>query len=327
MRFNKEFDDYINFDDLELQLSGLHIDIGVKKKRIKRAPEERKEIEAQIEKILKEDIPAVEALIATRPPAPELPPRKPLMKVVGIVEEIDVMKVVGYFQEREYDPEAFAKHEENEQVGALILAMIGNTAGSAVTSQSSVRSKSYCDFVRGRINGKPFYGWLGKTNIQVGDYVEMAAMEKNEEYVVYAVTHPDRRTISITPNCDQGLDGYIRSCRLYFRLVIAFFIFLFFIPLAWNGDLTLRILMYMVLFWIVAEPIICFISDRLERKNPKQNYVLAGLIFEASGFKNPTEVDLIKITKKKLKSKDISVKKNDPIWPDRACTVNYYYYY
>lgn len=35
MRFNKEFDDYINFEDLELQLSGLHIDIGVKKKELK----------------------------------------------------------------------------------------------------------------------------------------------------------------------------------------------------------------------------------------------------------------------------------------------------
>ncbi|EHM39124.1 putative type VI secretion system effector [Hafnia alvei] len=234
------------------------------------------------------------------------------MKIAGIVEEINVMKVVGYFQEREYDPEAFAKHEENEQVGALILAMIGNTAGSAVTSQSTERMGDYCDFVRGKITGNPFYGWLGKTNIQVGDYVEIAAMEQNGEYVIYAVTHPDRRTISVTPNCDQGLDGYIRSCRLYVRFVISFILLLFFIPLAWNGDLTLRILMYMVLFWIVAEPIIYFISDRLERKKPKQNYVLAGLIFEALGLKNSTEVDLIKITKKKLKSKDMSVKKMIP---------------
>ncbi|EHM38846.1 putative type VI secretion system effector [Hafnia alvei] len=327
MRFNKEFDDYINFDDLELQLSGLHIDIGVKKKRIKRAPEERKEIEAQIEKILKEDIPAVEALIATRPPAPELPPRKPLMKVVGIVEEIDVMKVVGYFQEREYDPEAFAKHEENEQVGALILAMIGNTAGSAVTSQSSVRVKSYCDFVHGKINGKPFCGWLGKTNIQVGDYVEMAAMEKDGGYVIYAIAHPERRTISVTPRCDQGLDGYIKSTRLYVRVFSFIVALIILVPLAIAGGLTLPILFIsFVVYWIL-EPIIYFISSKLERKKPKKNYVLAGLIFDTLGFKNPTEVDLIKITKKKIKSEEIPAKRNDPIWPDRQCTINYNYYY
>ena len=327
MRFNKEFDNYTNFEDLELQLSGLHIDIGVKKKRIKRAPEERKEIEAQIEKILKEEIPAVEDLIATRPPAPELPPRKPLMKVVGIVEEIDVMKVVGYFQEREYDPEAFAKHEENEQVGALILAMIGNTAGSAVTSQSSVRMKSYCDFVRGRINGKSFYGWLGKTNIQVGDYVEMAAMEKDGGYVIYAIAHPERRTISVTPRCSKGLDGYIKNTRLYVRVFNFIVALIILVPLAIAGGLTLSILFISFIVYWVLEPIIYFISSKLERKNPKKNYVLAGLIFEVLGFKNPTAVDLVKITKNKLKSKEIPVKNNDPAWPDKECIMNYYYYY
>ncbi|WP_367298971.1 putative type VI secretion system effector [Hafnia alvei] len=324
---HRNVDEYIDFEEIASRREDIETEIVVKNKRIERVPEEREEIEAQIESLLNKDIPDVDALLATAPPAPELPPRKRLVKVAGIVEEIDVMKVVGYFQEREYDPEAFAKHEENEQVGALLLAMIGNAAGSAVTSQSSIRMRSYCDFIRGKINGKLFYGWLGKTNIQVGDYVEMAAMEKNGEYVIYAVTHPDRRTISVTPNCDQGLDGYIKSCRLYVRFVISFIILLFFIPLAWNGALTLRILMYMVLFWIVAEPIIYFISDRLERKNPKQNYVLAGLIFEALGFKEPTEVDLIKITKKKLKSKEMPSKQNEPDWPDRECTVNYYYYY
>ena len=326
MSKNKYFDEFIDFESLKDEYSSLKIKIDVSNEMLCECPNYENKIRSEIIGY-ESKIAELEVILANEPIKPILPPTSSLIKLSGIIEEISIMKVVGYFQEREYDPEAFAKHEENEQVGTLILAMIGNTAGSAVTSQSSVRVKSYCNFVRGKINGKQFYGWLGKTNIQVGDYVEMAAMEKNEEYVIYAVTHPDRRTISVTPNCDQGLDGYIRSCRLYVLLVISFIILLFFIPLAWNGDLTLRILMYMVLFWIVAEPIIYFISDRLERKNPKQNYVLAGLIFEALGFKNPTEVDLIKITKKKLKSKDMSVKKNDLVWPDRACTVNYYYYY
>ncbi|WP_367298968.1 putative type VI secretion system effector [Hafnia alvei] len=326
MSKNRYFDEFTDYDSLKNQYLSLKIKIDVSNEMICEYPSCQKKLQSEI-KDCENRIAELEAILENEPVKPILPPTSSLIKLSGIIDEISIIKVVGYFQEREYDPEAFAKHEESEQVGALVLAMIGNTAGSAVTSQSSVRVKSYCDFVRGRINGKPFYGWLGKTYIQAGDYVEMAAMEKNEEYVIYAVTHPDRRTISVTPNCDQGLNGYIRSCRLYLQFIIIFFILLFLIPLAWHGDLTLRMLMYIGLFGVLAEPIIYFISDRLERKNPKQNYVLAGLIFEALGFKNPTEVDLIKITKKKLKSKNIMIKKNDPTWPDRACTVNYYYYY
>ncbi|EHM39125.1 hypothetical protein HMPREF0454_03977 [Hafnia alvei ATCC 51873] len=50
MRFNKEFDNYINFEDLELQLSGLHIYTGVKEKELKEHQKSEKKLKHKSKK-------------------------------------------------------------------------------------------------------------------------------------------------------------------------------------------------------------------------------------------------------------------------------------
>ncbi|MGQ7808060.1 putative type VI secretion system effector [Hafnia alvei] len=321
-------DDYISFEYLKSIKGDLETSIEVNSKWIS----ENENNKNECINVLKEneeshkEISRLDEIILREPIPPELPPQKSLMKISGILDDVNIIKCIGYFQEQEYNSEAFKNHEMNEQVGALLLSIIGNVAGSAVTSQSKVRMKDYCDYISGKINGREFRGWLGKTNLHVGDYVEMAAIEENNELVVYAIAKPENRTISITPRCSQGLDAYIKNTRRYIRIFNAIpFLFMSLGPLFYGG--SLKILLFLVLLYALLDPVAYALSSSLERKKPKKNYVLAGLIFEALGFKNPTEVDLIKITKKKLKSKDISVKKNDPAWPDKECAVNYYYYY
>ncbi len=107
----------------------------------------------------------------------------------------------GYFSDREYDPAAFARKEERELYGALLLSIAGNTSAAAINSQTKVRESDTCDFVRGKINGVPFHGWLGFTTAKMGDYVELAVTEQEGYYVVYAIAHPELRVVSMTPRC------------------------------------------------------------------------------------------------------------------------------
>ncbi|SCM50949.1 hypothetical protein BN1044_00398 [Hafnia alvei] len=50
MSLSKKNDNYINFEDLELQLSGLHIDIGVKKKELKEHQKSARKLKHRLKK-------------------------------------------------------------------------------------------------------------------------------------------------------------------------------------------------------------------------------------------------------------------------------------
>ena len=59
----------------------------------------------------------------------------------------------GYFSDREYAPEEFARKEENRQWGSVLLAAIGESAAAGAISQNDVRRIYNYYFVRGKING------------------------------------------------------------------------------------------------------------------------------------------------------------------------------
>jgi hypothetical protein len=122
------------------------------------------------------------------PEAPELPPSQPLIKISGVIEQLTVKNVIGYFNAEEYRTAVYVRTNNGE------------------------RKKYKCTYVSGKISGKTFSGWLGKTNIQLGDQVEMAVMPQGEQYKMYAVANPLQRTISTTIGCSAGHANY--SMRL-----------------------------------------------------------------------------------------------------------------
>ncbi|EBC8161528.1 hypothetical protein BWJ01_25175, partial [Salmonella enterica] len=196
-KFSGEF---IAFDEIRRKKSHCETIIEVNNKWAVEHPDECDPLKLEREnEQASAEITQLDAILATEPPPPELPPRQLLFKVSGVLEEFNVQKVIGYFTDREYDPEGFARQEASDQVGSLLLAVTGNAVGSAVTGQSKIRKNDACDFVRGKINGIPFHGWLGKTNAQPGDFVEMAVMGQGDHYVTYALMIPEIQTISMTP--------------------------------------------------------------------------------------------------------------------------------
>jgi len=332
MKDTRRSDEFIDFDEIKSQREDIDIDIRICERRIKNYPEDQMEMEEKILR-LKSQIPEVEAILATEPPAPELPPRQPLIKVSGVLEEFSVQKVKGYFSEREYSPEAFAQHEANEQLGGLLLAMVGNAAGSAATSQTQERSSTDCDFVRGKINGTPFYGWLGKTHVRVGDTVELAAMSKEGQLVVYALALPALRTLSITPGCLYGREGENRSgLRIAIPLFGTIFGLLPLLMCFYNMesfdlaeliDIFKLILMFTTMFTVLF-----FFSAHSTKKKPNQTLLLAENIFTTFEMDEPEKIDLHYFTKKKLKA----LAKQPPVvsdreMPARSAGYDYLFYY
>ncbi|MCW7550828.1 hypothetical protein OO184_23575 [Photorhabdus sp. APURE] len=323
----------IDFEEIKRQRKD--IDISVKIKReiiIPRYPEDREEEEKAIEE-LQAKIPELDAILAREPPPPELLPGKPLIKVSGVLEEFETLCVLGYFTDREYYQAAFARKEEHDQYGALLLAMAGNSSGAAVTSQTAVRVSDVCDFVRGKINGIPFHGWLGLTVAKVGDYVELAVTKQEGHYVVYAIAHPELRVVSMTPRCKAGIlsdakEQIFGTCcffSIYLLLLIMADVF-------FMKDIFV-LLEYMLPFCALMIAIFAPSTYYCRLKKPRPTVKLAEEIFTVLGFPNPTDINLHQFTKKKLRE----IKANSPnkesgkdserVLPDKACFASHYYYY
>ncbi|ASG84075.1 hypothetical protein MX551_004601 [Salmonella enterica] len=320
-KFSGEF---IAFDEIRRKKSHCETIIEVNNKWAVEHPDECDPLKLEREnEQASAEITQLDAILATEPPPPELPPRQLLFKVSGVLEEFNVQKVIGYFTDREYDPEGFARQEASDQVGSLLLAVTGNAVGSAVTGQSKIRKNDACDFVRGKINGIPFHGWLGKTNAQPGDFVEMAVMGQGDHYVTYALMIPEIQTISMTPRCGAGREAEI-SFGKYAVMGI--------------GSIFLVILTYLRIRGVDWEGIaFCagvfafmlamayFFAMRSIRKNPGPVILLSESIFSALGFSDPQWVNLPEKTKKRLKSEP-PLKGSRPM-PDRNAWRDYFYYY
>lgn len=328
-KFSGEFTD---FEEVKMELSKARTTLKVGK-AFQEKNKSRKDLSAQYFEHAKAEIaameskiPQLEAILATEPPPPELPPRQPLFKVSGVLEEFSVQKVIGYFTEREYDPEAFASEEERNQIGGLLLAMIGNAAGSAVTGQSDIRQDDRCDFVRGKINGIPFHGWLGKTHVKVGDHVEMAVMSKDDHYLVYAIMLPELRTLSITPRCYCGRKADIRFALIYGMPMISSIFFIILIVFFFKG-VDLKFIAFCAAIWGGILFLAFCRAAWNSLKQPGAVFLLAENIFATLGFADPQRVDLRKLTKERLKDKTEDTP--DPIGreiPSRRW-ADYLYYY
>lgn len=324
----KALDEYIDFDEIRRKKSHCETIIEVNNKWIIEHPGESDPIQDRLENDrAAAEIAKFEAILATEPPPPELPPRQPLFKVSGVIEEFSVQKVIGYFTEREYNPEAFAREEERNQIGALLLAMTGNTAGSAVTGQSGIRQDDRCDFVRGKINGIPFHGWLGKTDVQVGDYIEMAVMGQGNHYVVFAIMLPKLCTISMTPRCYRGREAEIsvlitRVFPAFYSSCLVFALIMHFKGVEWRDTAIGAAICAGVLL-----PAFLATIYKIRSKTSPVT-LLAEDIFAALGFVAPKKVDLRKLTKKRLKqsSNDISTL-TDREMPSRRSALRYFHYY
>ncbi|WP_391527973.1 putative type VI secretion system effector [Photorhabdus akhurstii] len=319
----------IDFEEIKSQRSSLDTWIEVNLDWIVSHPEGREEAEKEIAKT-KEKIPELDAILAKEPPPPELPPGKPLIKVSGVLEELETLCVKGYFADRKYDPEEFARREENRQFGALLLAMLGNSSQAAVNLRTEGRLSKICHFVQGKINGIPFHGWIGLTTVKTGDYVELAVTDQGEYYVVYALTNPERRTISITPGCNKGTRSKARDAVFYtscvfFIIIVVCLGAIFFSGGGnfWDGaDLLILCLMFLA-------TIFSFYAYSTSIKKPWPSVKLAQDIFSVLGFPNPQDISLEKLTKKRLREikSNPSPENSEEVLPDKLCILSHYYYY
>ncbi|WP_029592808.1 hypothetical protein [Franconibacter pulveris] len=196
------------------------------------------------------------------PPMPVLPPPEPLIKVCGVVEEVEFIKARAWFDAQAYmttdDLQAFkAQLDSKGMVGAMLT---NSFSGSSVSSYGS-SDKVNCLYTKGKINGKTFSGWFGMTDIRPGDRVEMAVAPYGDSYLVYAIASPERRTVSFVPGCDFGTKTVNLKQGMIISLILGLIVY---VPGIWgntHGWITATIT-YLVICFLFA----LFILRRIQEK-------------------------------------------------------------
>ncbi|MBM1020224.1 hypothetical protein EIC82_03825 [Enterobacter sp. A11] len=259
------------------------------------------------------------------PPLPVLPPPEPLIKISGVIEEVEFIKARAWFDAQAYmttgDLQAFkARLDGKGMVGAMLTQSF---SGSAVSSSGS-SDKVNCLYTKGKINGKTFSGWFGMTDIRPGDRVEMAAMPFGDGYLVYAIINLARGTISITPECFKGKSSNA------FHIVASFIFAILLIPFLYPFFSTNSFFSTLCIYVVTSLLLSIGVYKRAMKRKGEQ-FKLYGRIADVLGFPGGERFNLLshagKITQKKKDAGDIRPRTEGEIPMPQSGSDGYIYEY
>lgn len=263
-------DEYMDIMRLMDDLSTVKIDIKVRKASIykyRQSGQQNREREdyfscSENEIVhLEEQKKRLEAKIDSFPLGPVLPPPAPLIKVSGIIDEITYTKALTCFDVGAYTTmqEQLERKRNRDNIGTSVAMIAQVLAGSAphVGKTDNVWQREKSVYVQGKIDGKPFWGWVADADVQPGEQVEMAVIEEDEGYQIYAIHVPCRNIAFLPPKCQRGSNNVAKD---YFKAIAAMYMLLFLIfifPMTRSGEFIGSLVIYSI-FSVVLGSIVFY---------------------------------------------------------------------
>ncbi|MDX6039158.1 putative type VI secretion system effector [Scandinavium lactucae] len=268
---------------------------------------------------LRKQAQALEQKLADAPPDPVLPPPAALIKVSGKLEAFSARLIPHYF-----DPEAypqthgyFTRQQERVAKAAVVVAAAGQGTAAQGMLLEGNRLSRLAWYVTGKINGKHFSGWLGYTFCQPGEEVELIVAPVGDEYLVYALSKPQERSITMTPGCYRGKRQARWGGTWFWLGILAFAIFSVLVVAVFNDGfrMFLNISLYKTLifgFGCAGSVIMGPALYSVWRRHPFPQEDLAEEIFTVMGWKNVTDINLVKLNRRRKRQWKRTGKPDNP---------------
>jgi|GEM_PF-2602497 len=264
------------------------------------------------------------------PSPPILPPTAPLIKIGGVIEEVEFTKGMICFDAEVYTTvsDELERKRQRDNIGALVAMSAQMLAGSqphALINDGELKKQKSLH-VKGKVDGKSFAGWVGMTDIRPGDYVEMAAMPDDDGYLIYAIINVTKSTISVTPRCTAGKSPYSLHLRVLFSFV---FLLIFFIP----GFMGFEFIPMLVVYVVTSLAFSAGMHKQMmDQRGPM--FALYAQIADALEFPGGERFQLLqhcgKISKPKRDAGEIQPRKEGEIPAPQSGVTGYsheYFYY
>ncbi|MCS2157994.1 hypothetical protein MUU48_13880 [Scandinavium sp. H11S7] len=261
----------------------------------------------------------LEHKLKDEPPNPVLPPPAALIKVTGKLEAFSARLIPHYF-----DPEAypqthgyFTRQQERVAKAAVVVAAGGQGAAAQGMLLEGNRIRKLAWHVTGKINGKYFSGWLGYSFCQPGEEVELIVAPVGDEYLVYALSKPQERSITMTPGCYRGKRQARWGGTWFWMGILLFAVFLILCTAVFQDGLKmlLNLSLYETIFTgfgIGGSVILGPALYSVWRRHPFPQEDLAEEIFTVMGWKNITDINLVKLNRRRKRQWKRTGKPDNP---------------
>ena len=270
-------DEYMDIMHLMDDLSTVKIDIKVRKASIykyrqsEHQSKEREDYFSSSEKEvvhLEEQKKRLEAKIDSFPPLPVLPPPEPLIKISGTVDEITCTKALACFDVGAYTTmrEQLERKRNRDNIGTSVAMVAQVLAGSAphVGKTDNVWQRDKSVYVQGKIDGKPFAGWVETVDVQPGEQVMMAAVPDGDGYMIYAIAVPEKNIVYLPPKCRRSKKSGIISDNIRAISMMHVVLSPFFIIILFMSKEFLNSFIFIFIASLFLGPIIKYRIDRRE---------------------------------------------------------------
>ncbi len=216
-------------------------------------------------------------------------------------------KLVNYKRRTDHAMFMFTEREQGQMGATAIAASLVGLSGPAISTAMStadlIEEAHHLEF---ELDGKPVRGWVWRAPpLRNGDKVEVVAEWQEDHYELAAIARPADRLIALYPHCSRGEKSHWRNIwkwwqKLPFFAITLFAILVDIVALVSKGEALYfgfafpYYLLGTYLFFYATSALAVLWAGK--RWSPKVR--LAETVFATLGWPNPSEVDLVRSSKK-----------------------------
>jgi len=230
-------------------------------------------------------------------------------------------RIKNYKVSRETASFFFTQNDQrNLSIFAVASAAAGLAGQAAILANYSASMEEEADQVQFELSGHWISGWLWRSPFKEGDEVEVAVQSNGDHYQLLGMISKEERLIALYPHCSRGKRSHIKNAMKWSAIILLLcFVALSLITVDWKAG--------EVWFW----------NDFLSSSTAKFVYIcfflspllistylvwkwmpfvrLAEAVFRTLELPNPSQIDLVKSSKKLTRDDD-----------DPACGIMYFRY-
>ncbi|UXY16957.1 hypothetical protein N8I74_08095 [Chitiniphilus purpureus] len=188
-------------------------------------------------------------------------------------------------------------------VVAVAAAAVGLGSQAIAVASATTSIEEEADYLEFELDGQDIRGWVWRCPFSEGDEVEAVVEREGGHYVAYAITRPADRTMALYPHCSRGKLAHVKNAVKWWFLGVSIVLFVGFliISLAAIGDG----IEFVIDIWKNSLPWVglalygFFGVMTISLTKKWMPFVrLSEKCFTALGWKNTSNIDLVKTTKK-----------------------------
>lgn len=198
----------------------------------------------------------------------------------------------------------FTQSDQTKMGVVAVAAGLAGLSGQAISAAANASDmEETADYIEFTLAGKQIKGWVWRSPFKEGDDIETAVEQRSDHFEAYIVASPKNRLVALYPHCSRGTRSHLKNALKLWSIVASSFatavVLLGLAQGGWGADET----PYLVGMTVCSFAFFGAMTYSLTRK--WLPFVrLAEKVFRALDLPDPSNIDLVKSSKKSRTPQD-----------------------